>query len=347
MIPSEPNRQLIDPRRLVHEHGRDALAELVASESGYIFQLRPLKDLCQSLKSGMPLLAEGERGGGKTEMVDALAYSCNRPYFELQGMDGLSLKDILFEWDEPGQNSFVVQAVESGALTLDEARQRQWRKEFLNLGEVLKAYDYLATTGIVPVLKLDEFEKLPQFCQAFFYQLFTDGHASIPRLAGNDGCIGVSRSSEKPIVILTSNNQHIVHPPLRSRCVYTKVRLPTDLEEARILHSRVPQAPPTLLTQVVKVVRYIRVMMPTVRDKPGLRESIALLRALLTEDVEVLTAELVDDHLGFIARTADDLANLELGLTRLERAAHTPDAVIEQMVKAVFHERAVRLREAA
>jgi len=347
MIPSEPNRQVIDPRQLVREHGRDALAELVASESGYMFQLRPLKDLCQSLKSGMPLLAEGERGGGKTEMVDALAYSCNRPYFELQGMDGLSLRDILFEWDEQGQNSFVVQAVESGALTLDEARQQQWRIDFLNLGEVLKAYDYLATTGIVPVLKLDEFEKLPQTCQAFFYQLFTDGHASIPRLAANDGYIGVSRTSEKPIVILTSNNQHIVHPPLRSRCVYTKVRLPTDLEEARILHSRVPEAAPPLLTQVVKVVRYIRVMMPTVRDKPGLRESIALLRALLAEDVQVLNAELVDDHLGFIARNADDLANLELGLTRLERAAYTPDAVIEQMVEAVFHERAARLREAA
>ncbi len=137
MIPSDPHRPVIDPRRLVREHGREALAELVARESGYIFQLRPLKDLCQSLRSGMPLLAEGERGGGKTEMVDALAYSCNRPYFELQGMDDLKLKDILFEWDEQGQNNFVVQAVGSNELRLDEARRQQWRREFLNLGEIL------------------------------------------------------------------------------------------------------------------------------------------------------------------------------------------------------------------
>lgn len=346
MIPPDPQREMIDPRRLVIEHGRDALAEVVASRSGYIFQLRPLKDLCQCLKSGMPLLAEGERGGGKTEMVDALAYSCNRPYFELQGMDGLSLHDILFEWDEQGQNSFVVQAVESGTLSPEEARRQQWRLEFLSLGEVLKAYHYLATTGIVPIVKLDEFEKLPQVCQAFFYQLFTDGHASIPRLEGNDGYIGVGKSDEKPIVILTSNNQHVVHPPLRSRCVYTRVSLPTDVEEARILHSRVASASSNLLTQVVKVVRYIRIMMPTVRDKPGLRESIVLLRALLTEQVEQLTAEVIDDHLGFIARNADDLANLELGLLRLERAAHTSDAIVEQMVEQVFHE-VVRLREAA
>src|SRR3989449_9949706 len=106
MIPSDPHREVIDPRRLVRAQGREALAELVASESGYIFQLRPLKDLCQSLKAGMPMLAEGERGGGKTEMVDALAYSCNRPYFELQGMDDLKLKDIPFEWDEQAPNNF-------------------------------------------------------------------------------------------------------------------------------------------------------------------------------------------------------------------------------------------------
>ena len=347
MIPSDPHREVIDPRRLVRDHGREALAELVASESGYIFQLRPLKDLCQSLKSGMPLLAEGERGGGKTEMVDALAYSCNRPCFELQGMDDLTLKDILFEWDGQGQNNFVVQAVTAQELTLKDARQQQWRREFLNLGEILKAYDYLATTGVVPIVKLDEFEKLPQVCQAFFYQLFTDGHASVPRLTENNGHIGVGKSDEKPIVILTSNNQHIVHAPLRSRCIYTKVRLPTDHEEARILHSRVPLAAPGLLTQVVKVVRYIRVMMPTVRDKPGLRESIALLKAFLGEGIDLLTAEVIDDHLGFIARGPDDLANLELGLNRLERAAQTPDAIIEQMVEQVFSEKVIRLREAA
>ena len=280
-------------------------------------------------------------------MVDALAYSCNRPYFELQGMDDLTLKDILFEWDPSAQNNFVVQAVGTNELSLAAARNQQWRREFLNLGEILKAYDYLATTGVVPIVKLDELEKLPQVCQAFFYQLFTDGHASVPRLIENHGHIGVGKQDEKPIVILTSNNQHVVHPPLRSRCVYTKVRLPTDMEEARILHSRVVEASPELLSQVVKVIRYIRIMMPTVKDKPGLRESIALLRSLTTEDVTEISAEIVDDHLGFIARNADDLANLELGLMRLERAAHTPDAVIDDMIETVFSEQNPHLRRAA
>jgi len=138
-----------------------------------------------------------------------------------------------------------------------------------------------------------------------------------------------------------------VHPPLRSRCIYTRVPLPTDLEEARILHSRVPQASVWLLTQLVKVVRYIRVMMPTVRDKPGLRESIALLKACVKEKIEALEGEVIDDHLGFIARNSDDLANLELGLQRLARAAVTPDRVVEELVQSVCAENLVQLREAA
>jgi len=67
----------------------------------------------------------------------------------------------------------------------------------LNLGEILKAYDYLAATGVIPVVKLDEFEKLPQVCQAFFYQLFTDGMRPCLGLAENNGHIGVSKERRK------------------------------------------------------------------------------------------------------------------------------------------------------
>jgi hypothetical protein len=72
-----------------------------------------------------------------------------------------------------------------------------------------------------------------------------------------------------------------------------------------------------------------------------------LLRSFTAEAVDELRSEVIDDHLGFIARNADDLANLELGLLRLEKAAQTRDAVVEQMVQQVFSERVIRLREAA
>ena len=232
-------------------------------------------------------------------MVDALV-THQRPYFELQ--DGRRQSKEAVEGDER------VRQLRGGPMGL------RWHPllktpdvnsghRVLNLVRY-KGHHYSLPT-LVPIVSR-QFENYSSR-QAFFYQLFTDGHASIPRLEGNDGYIGVGKSEEKPIVILTSNNQHVVHPPLRSRCVYTKVSLPTDIEETRILHSRVSSASPGLLTQVVKVVRYIRIMMPTVRDKPGLRESIVLLRALLTEGIEMLTAEVIDDHLASLPY-ADDLA---------------------------------------
>jgi hypothetical protein len=101
------------------------------------------------------------------------------------------------------------------------------------------------------------------------------------------------------------------------------------------------------MVQLVKVVRYIRLMMPTIRDKPGLRESIALLKSLVADETDSLTAETIDDRFGFIARNAEDLTNLELGLMRLEKAAHTSDVVIDDLVREVFAERRVRLREVA
>jgi hypothetical protein len=88
-------------------------------------------------------------------------------------------------------------------------------------------------------------------------------------------------------------------------------------------------------------------MMPTVREKPGLRESIAFLKAMVGEEIETITAEVIDDHLGFIARGADDLTNLELGLPRLEKAAHTPDAVTEQIIQEIFRETENPLRKVA
>jgi hypothetical protein len=67
-------------------------------------------------------------------------------------------------------------------------------------------------------------------------------------------------------------------------------------------------------------------------------------KAMVSGQIETITAEVIDDHLGFIARGADDLTNLEPVLTRLEKAAHTADAVTEQMIEEIFCETEIRLK---
>ena len=110
------------------------------------------------LRSGLPWLIEGPRGGGKTALAEALAIACNLPVFYLQGMEGPTLADVLYDWDREGQTQGVRQAVAAGSSFL-EARAGQWTREFLKLGEALAAYEWAANNEVVPILICDEFDK--------------------------------------------------------------------------------------------------------------------------------------------------------------------------------------------
>ena len=142
MIPHNPNLPTIDPRLLVDSDGPHALADLLA-QTGYVIQRRMLIDLKHVLRSGKPWLIEGPRGGGKTALGEALALACNLPCFYLQGMQGLTLDDVLYYWDREGQNQWVRQATSSGK-SLAAARAEQWSREYLVLGEALGAFDLAA-----------------------------------------------------------------------------------------------------------------------------------------------------------------------------------------------------------
>src|SRR5215470_2258317 len=113
MVPHNPQLPSIDPRSLIDSDGEQTLADLIA-QTGYVIQYRMLIDLKHVLRSGKPWLIEGPRGGGKTALAEALAQSCNLPCFYLQGMQGLTLDDVLYAWDREGQNQWVRQATLSG-----------------------------------------------------------------------------------------------------------------------------------------------------------------------------------------------------------------------------------------
>src|SRR5438552_1636834 len=101
-----PTLPTINPRGLLAEKDADGLAELLRQTS-YVIQPAMLRDLAHVLRSGLPWLIEGPRGGGKTALAEALAVACNLPMFYLQGMEGLTLADVLYDWDREGQTQWV------------------------------------------------------------------------------------------------------------------------------------------------------------------------------------------------------------------------------------------------
>ncbi len=333
MIPVKPGKGIINPREVLRNGGPKQLARHLAG-TGYMIQEGILGDMVQAIKGGAPHLIEGPRGAGKTALAEALAEGCNLPLFYLQGMEGLTLDEVLYSWDRESQSEYVRQAVASGK-PLSEARQEQWSDEYLILGEALAAYDYAARNDVVPILIVDEIDKLTETVEDMLLQLFGRGYAHVPRF----GNIGVEDASKWPIVVLLSNNiRHDLSAPMRSRCVYSWMELPTAREEVLILKTRVPEASAQLVAYGAKLLDSVRAI-PGVVDKPALREGIALVKAWARDEVTKVTEDVLKAYLCLIAKREPDRKYLALSLARVEKDINLPHREIDGWVAQEFKER--------
>src|ERR1051326_8452987 len=93
----DPKRSSFDPRRLVREAGKHALASVLAA-TGYIPQLHTLSDVALALRQCHPILFGGPRGSGKTSLGEALAQGCNLTLFYVPGVEGLTAGEGLGSW---------------------------------------------------------------------------------------------------------------------------------------------------------------------------------------------------------------------------------------------------------
>ena len=330
MNPTVSSKPTINPRHVVRDGGAAAVAELLAG-TGYMVQERLLNDLVQAIRKGRPHLIEGERGSGKTALAEALAEACNLPIFYLQGMEGLELGDVLYSWDREGQSQFVRQAVASG-MKLEEARAQQWSVDYLLFGEALGAFEYAGRTGTVPILIVDEIDKLKDTIEDMLLQLFGRGYAHVPRY----GDVGVKNPEGWPIIELLSNDiRHDLSPPMRSRCVYTWMDMPSAREEVAILRARVPNASPEAVGWVAKLLECIRGI-PGVQDKPALREGIDLLDVLMRDRIERVDETALISYLCLIAKRRGDRSYLEQSMARIEQAVNSPNDEIDLWVEQEF-----------
>ncbi|HEY6803722.1 MAG TPA: AAA family ATPase [Pyrinomonadaceae bacterium] len=331
----DPNKPSTDPRRVARESGKDALANLLAS-AGYIPQSNTLSDVALALRQFHPILFGGPRGAGKTSLGEGLAESCNLSLFYIAGVEGLTTREVLGGWRNRAQERAIQQLVRSG-VALADARTLVWTREFYDCGEFLEAFAYSKEAAErkepPPVLIIDEVEKLEVKIQNLLLQPLSRGWANVPKL---DGVIGVRRREEMPIVILTTNNLRMLSEPLRSRCFVTWMELANSSEEVQILRARVPQASKYLVGATVKITQLIKWDMPQVRDKPGLRESIDLLNALVDDRVIHLSEEVIGEYLACLGKEQKELSSLRKALARLEDAANEPHSEIDAWVEATF-----------
>ena len=221
-----------------------------------------------------PLLLEGEAGVGKTEVARTLAAVTGARLIRLQCHEGIDVHQALYDWDY-GRQLLSLRAAEQGATG-----NSLYSPEFLVRRPLLEAIEHPDRV----VLLIDEIDRADEEFEAFLLELLSDFAVSIPEL-------GTIRAAHRPIVVLTSNRTRELHDALKRRCLYHWIDYPGPEREAEIVHSRLPDAPETVVERVCAAVARLRGM--DLYKAPGVGETIAWTRALLAlgPDVE-LTASL-------------------------------------------------------
>ena len=260
---------------------------------GYSINDYLLRDFCESLDAQVPFYIEGSAGVGKTMLANKLVEAFGFPYQRVQCDSPLPAEFVAGRWENEMQNQFVKQATTTGQLSLHEARAAQWTKEFYTFGDALSAYLFstLIADPLIPLLLIDEVDKLTVPDMTKFLQLLEEKSLTIPKL----GTIGLEAGHHTPIVIITSNNE--ITGPFASRCVVSSVEDFSPAEEVFVIKTVFPEVSVALLKQTVKIVHHLRRQKGFIHQPPQVRQIIRFIKALTRKQIERLDADTISRHL--------------------------------------------------
>lgn len=249
-----------------------------------------------ALRLRRPLFLEGEAGVGKTSLAGAVAAALGADLIRLQCYEGLDISHAVYEWDYARQLLELRILDAAGAVNRDEARRELYSETFLIKRPLLQAIDPGRTHPAV--LLIDEVDRADEEFEGYLLEMLAEFQITIPEL-------GTVRATEPPLVILTSNRTREVHDALKRRCLYQWIEYPSLEKEIAIVRERVPGAPARLAGQVAAVAQLLR--REELFKVPGVSETLDWVAALVALDREALDPEAVNDTIGVVLKSKDDL----------------------------------------
>jgi MoxR-like ATPase len=255
-----------------------------------------------------PLFLEGEPGGGKTEVANALSRLTGGELVRLQCYEGIDVNQAVYEWDFSRQ-LLHLRAAELRGTASDPAVARAVEDElfserFLVRRPLLRAIAPAQEGVAPPVLIIDEVDRADDEFEAFLLEILADYSVTVPEL-------GTFRAEQPPVVILTSNRTRDVHDALKRRCLYHWVEHPDFEREVAIVRLKAPEAGARLVEQVTAAVQAIRGM--GLYKAPGVAETIDWAHALSALGKSELDEETIERTLGAVIKYREDVERLTGG----------------------------------
>ena len=178
---------------------------------------------------------------------------------------------------------------DSGGVDWHEVEQDIFTEDFLLPRPLLTAI----RSSEPSVLLIDEVDRVEVETEALLLEVLSDWQVSIPEL-------GTVSATQRPLVILTSNNTRELSEALKRRCLFLHMDYPTMEREREIIRTRIPEIDASLAEQVARVVRSIRGL--DLKKAPSISETLDWARTLMLLGADRVDAELTRDTLSLLLK---------------------------------------------
>ena len=211
-----------------------------------------------------PLLVKGEPGTGKTVLAHEIAEALGAPLIEWHIKSTTRAVQGLYEYD-------AVARLRDGQLGDERVHDI---RHYIKRGKLWDAF----TSPQLPVLLIDEIDKadiefpndLLQELDRMEFHVYETGETV--------------RAVDRPIVVITSNNEKELPDAFLRRCFFHYIRFPDRDTMTDIIEVHFPKIQKTLVSRALDIFYDIREV-PGLKKKPSTSELLDWLKLLLHEDM--------------------------------------------------------------
>ena len=211
-----------------------------------------------------PLLVKGEPGTGKTVLAEEIAKAFDAPLITWNIKSTTKAQQGLYEYD-------AVARLRDGQL--GEERVHDIRN-YIKKGKLWEAF----TSPKLPVLLIDEIDKADiEFPNDLLLEL--DRMEFFVYETGE-----TIKAKERPIVMITSNNEKELPDAFLRRCFFHYIKFPDQETMHQIIDVHFPGIKQRLVQEALRIFFEVREV-PGLKKKPSTSELLDWLKLLLNEDM--------------------------------------------------------------